>query len=49
VTRRPIRNRGDRGRTASRSEPLLDVLFVVAALAFFGLALAYVVACDRWI
>jgi hypothetical protein len=26
---------------------MLDLLFVVATLAFFGLAVVYVVGCDR--
>jgi len=28
---------------------MLDVAFVIAIVAFFAIALGYVVACERWI
>jgi hypothetical protein len=30
-------------------ETMLDIVFVVASIAFFAIALGYVVACERWI
>lgn len=28
---------------------MLDILFVFVSIAFFALAIGYVVACERWI
>jgi hypothetical protein len=39
--------RASRARVEPAESPMLDVIFLVAGLAFFGLAMLYVVACDR--
>jgi hypothetical protein len=36
-----------RGNSKIRSIPMLDVVMMVIAFAFFSLSIAYVYACDR--
>jgi hypothetical protein len=47
VRHRPCTTRRPPARTCRPREPMLDVLFVLATVAFFGLSLAYVRGCDR--
>jgi hypothetical protein len=35
------------GVVSEAEKPMLDILFLVVAVAFFAIAVAYVQACDR--
>jgi len=34
-------------RTAPEATPMLDAIFLLVAVAFFAVSLAYVAGCDR--